>query len=159
MILPDRDNIDNDFRPVLMSLWQKLNTNYRSQMKAIFRAVRTQRERSFAASASISKKFLTFLHRLDSKQEILDTFVAEFNNFSDEFPDLREDDQTKDELHQRTDVLSDELWELVEERKEQNIEERRRIMESGDTESSLEFLTQSAKQLMQSELDKFRVAV
>jgi hypothetical protein len=55
---------------------------------------------------------------LDNKQEILDSFVLLFNNFSDEYPDLREDDSTKEELHQRADVLSDELWEIVEERKD-----------------------------------------
>lgn len=64
------------------------------------------------------QSYLTFLHRLDQKQEILHNFVREFNEFSDEYPDLREDDQTKEELHQRTDVLSDELWEIVEDRKE-----------------------------------------
>jgi hypothetical protein len=58
------------------------------------------------------------LHRLDNKQEILDSFVLLFNHFSDEYPDLREDDSTKEELHQRADVLSDELWEIVEERKD-----------------------------------------
>jgi len=42
---------------------------------------------------------LKFLHRLDQKQEILHGFVKEFNEFSDEYPDLREDDQTKEELH------------------------------------------------------------
>jgi hypothetical protein len=57
-----------------------------------------------------------------------------FNNFSDEYPDLREDDETKNELHQRTDVISDELWEIVEDRKEQNIEERKRVMESKTVE-------------------------
>jgi hypothetical protein len=44
--------------------------------------------------------------------------VLLFNHFSDEYPDLREDDSTKEELHQRADVLSDELWEIVEERKD-----------------------------------------
>jgi len=72
---------------------------------------------------------------------------------------LREDEQTKEELHQRTDVLSDELWEIVEERKEQNTEERRKIMEAGEIEFGLEFLTLSAQQLMQAELDKFKVSV
>jgi hypothetical protein len=38
-------------------------------------------------------------------------------------------------------VLSDELWEIVEERKEHNIEERKKIMESGSVENGLEFLT------------------
>ena len=66
----------------------------------------------------MQRKFLAHLHRLDNKQEILDSFVHMFNHFSDEYPDLREDDSTKEELHQRADVLSDELWEIVEERKD-----------------------------------------
>lgn len=70
--------------------------------------------------------------------------MRDFNAFTDEFPDLREDPQTKEELHQRCDVLSDELWEIVEERREQNIDERKKVMESGNTEHGLEFLTQSA---------------
>lgn len=85
--------------------------------------------------------------------------MKEFNDFSDEYPDLREDKETKEELHQRTDVLSDELWEIVEERKEQNVEERRKIMESGTVEFSLNLFTNCAKQLMQAELDKFKISV
>jgi len=49
---------------------------------------------------------------------VLDKFVETFNEFSDQYPDMREDDQTKEELHQRVDILSDELWEIAEERKE-----------------------------------------
>lgn len=113
-------------------------------MKVIFRNVRVQREKQFKNQAAIQRKFLTFLHRLDNKQEILDNFVQTFNQFSDDYPDLREDDATKEELHQRADVLSDELWEIVEERKDQNVDERKKIMESGDVEFCLEFLTLSA---------------
>ena len=69
---------------------------------------------------------------------------------------MREDDQTKEELHQRVDILSDELWEIAEERKEQAVEERKKIMESGWVEYSLEYLTTCAQQMMQSEIDKFK---
>jgi hypothetical protein len=41
---------------------------------------------------------LDFLHRPDIKQEKLDAFIKEFNEFSDCYPDLREDDSTKEEL-------------------------------------------------------------
>ena len=54
---------------------------------------------------------------------------------------MREDDQTKEELHQRVDILSDELWEIAEDRKEQAVEERKKIMESGWAEFSQEYLT------------------
>lgn len=43
------------------------------------------------------------------------------------------------------DILSDELWEIAEERKEQAVEERKKIMESGWVEFSLEYLTSCAQ--------------
>jgi hypothetical protein len=71
--------------------------------------------------------------------------VKDFNDFSDQYPDLREDDHTKEELHQRCDILSDELWEISEERKDQNVEERKKIMESGWAEFTLEYMTSCAQ--------------
>jgi hypothetical protein len=127
-ILPEavvRDRIDNDFKPVVIQLWSQLSTNYRRQMKKIFKNFRLQREQILHKRYDIQQKFLSFLHNSDSKQAVLDEFVEKFNQFSDEYPDLREDDQTKEELFQRTDVFSDELWEIVEERKEQSTEFRK----------------------------------
>ena len=72
---------------------------------------------------------------------------------------MREDDQTKEELHQRVDILSDELWEIAEDRKDHAVEERKKIMESGWVEFSLEYLTTCAQQMMQSEIDKFKATI
>jgi hypothetical protein len=102
---------------------------------------------------------LVFLQRRETKQQVLDKFVAEFNAFSGEYPDMREDDQTKDELHQRTDILSDELWEIAEDRKDQAIEERKKVMESQWVEYQLEYFTSCAQQMMQIEIDKFKASI
>ncbi len=51
--LPDRDNIDGDFKPVIIEIWRDLATNYKSQMKRIFRNVRLQREQMSVRNASI----------------------------------------------------------------------------------------------------------
>lgn len=95
-------------------------------MRKVFRNLRMNREQTIQKQVNVQQDFLRFLNRLDNKQEILDEFVKSFNQFSEQYPDLREDEQTKEELHQRVDVLSDELWEIVEERKEQAIEERKK---------------------------------
>ena len=157
--LPDRDNIDGDFKPVIIKLWQDLAKNYKEQMRFIFRNIRMQREQRDNRISITTRDFLEYLNTHDGKQAILDEFVKNFNKFSDEYPDLREDDQTKEELHQRTDVLSDELWEIVEERKEKAIEFRKQIMEAGHVEFNLALLTQNAQQLMQSEVDKFKTEI
>lgn len=87
-------------------------------MQKVFRQVRVQRERVVSTFSHIQSKYLEFIHRPDTKQEKLEQFIKDFNDFSDQFPDLREDEATKDELHQRVDTLSDELWEIIEDRKE-----------------------------------------
>jgi hypothetical protein len=95
----ERSNIDIDFRPVLIKMWQDVSASYKQQMKIIFHGVRTHRERALHLFSELQHRFLNYLHRLDNKQEILDAFVAQFNAFTDEYPDLREDEQTKEELH------------------------------------------------------------
>jgi hypothetical protein len=42
----ERDNIDNDFKPVIIELWRDLARNYKSQMKRVFRNIRLQREQA-----------------------------------------------------------------------------------------------------------------
>jgi len=39
-LLPERDNIDGDFKPVIIELWRDLAKNYKSQMKRVFRNIR-----------------------------------------------------------------------------------------------------------------------
>jgi len=62
------------------------------------------------------------LERPCSKQDKVNEFVQSFNKFSLEFPDLRKDDQTKDELMNRTERLSNELWAIVDERKTESLQ-------------------------------------
>ena len=65
--LPDRDNIDNDFKPVIIKLWQELVSNYKGQMKKIFKNIRMQREQINIRNCAIREQFLEYLHTLDGK--------------------------------------------------------------------------------------------
>lgn len=54
------------------------------------------------------------MERPDNKQQKLNDFIDSYNKFSEEFPDLREDEQTKEELNLRVDKLSNEFWAIIE---------------------------------------------
>ena len=155
----ERDNIDDDFKGTLMALWRKISTSYRSQMQLAMKKQRSQRDEIQNHLHKVQQQFLLFLQRLDAKQQVLSKFITDFNKFSDDYPDMREDEQTKEELHQRVDTLSDELWEIAEERREQAVDERKKIMESGWVENAQEFVTTVAQMMMQSEVDKYRGTV
>lgn len=156
---PAKDNIDDDFAPVLMKIWDEIEQKYITRMRKTFNLYRNQRERVVTGLSKTQKYFVQFLNRPDTKQAKLDQFVVDLNKFSDEYPDLREDDQTKEELHQRTDTLSDQLWEISEQRRDEAVDERKKIMENGWIEFELEQVTSMAQNLMQGEIDKFRNSV
>ena len=75
-----------------MDLWKSTSINYKDQMTKVLGKQRVQRENIQQYLYDVQTKFLEFLKRKDGKQAVLDKFVAEFNKFSDEFPDMREDD-------------------------------------------------------------------
>lgn len=69
---PSVGNIDGDFKPTVLRMWQELSSNYKQQMKLVFRQVRVQRERISATLSHTQSKYLEFVHRPDIKQEKLD---------------------------------------------------------------------------------------
>lgn len=82
-----------------MALWKEVSTTYKARMTATMSKQRIQREELQQYLYTIQVQFLNFLKRLDGKQQVLDKFIVDFNSFSDEYPDMREDDHTKEELH------------------------------------------------------------
>ena len=73
----------------------------------------------------------------------------------DDFPDLIDDPAVKCEHHQNVDDLSDKIWEIIEQRKNEAIDERKRIMTSNWIENEMEKLYIHLERLFQAEIDKF----
>lgn len=85
-------------------------------------------------------RFLQYVNRIDDKQALLDTFVWKFNAFSEEYPDMRKQDLTKEELHQQSDDLHDLLQKKVNDRKTENMAELENITTSQWVESHIQVL-------------------
>ena len=64
-------------------------------------------------------------------QKKLNEFCESYNRFSNEFPELLENEETKQELHNRIDILSQQLWEQIKVRKDESFNERKNQMEGG----------------------------
>jgi len=68
-------------------------------MKSVFNEFRNQRENIIDYFSKTQKSFINFLGRPDTKQPKVNEFVEMFNKFTDDYPDLWEDLQVKEELH------------------------------------------------------------
>lgn len=93
--------------------------------------------------------------RNDSKQLKINDFIESFNKFSEEFPDLRVDEQTRQELLNRTDNLSNDLWAIIEQRKDEAIGERANIIENGWIRHEMKKLIKYSSGIWQNEIDRF----
>ena len=98
---------------------------------------------------------MDFLQREDVKDHKIREFINSFNKFTSEFPDLREDEQTKEELMERLQILGNELWAVTQDRKEQAVKERQRVIKDGWIDSELRRLIRLSCRLMAVELEKW----
>ena len=63
--------------------------------------------------------------------------------------------QVKEEHHQEVDDLNDKIYEIIETRKNEAVEERKKIMTSGWIENEMEKFYMALERLFQNEIDKF----
>ena len=89
---------------------------------------------------------------------ILD-YQEKYNAFLDSTPDMIEDNQTKEEMHQRVEDLHELLFDMIETKRDECMDERRSIINSGYLESEMEFFLNNMQTLLQAELFRaFRVS-
>jgi predicted acyl esterase len=78
-----------------------------------------------------------------------------FNKFSSEFPDLRADDQTKEELKIRVQKLSNDLWEIIDARKNESLAKIAEMTSGGWSDHEMRNLVRNMASLMEIEISKF----
>ena len=100
-------------------------------------------------------ELIQFLERPDDNQNVIQDFIDNFNQFAGEFPDLRQDDQTKEELISRVEQLSETLWEKIEEKKQESLLEIQRQTEEGWSAQIMKQICRSFAQMMEIEIQKF----
>jgi len=89
---------------------------------------------------------------------LLDEFVLRFNMFSEEHPDMRKQDLTKDELHQQVDDLHEKLKEKVNTRTEQCTSLLQEMEESQWVESQVEVVAAQTQHAVQLEARRYYAA-
>jgi len=118
--------------------------------------IRLQRESAINNLNQCQRAFIQFLERPSNSQEKVNEFVNSFNKFSFEFPDLRKDDQTKEELLSRVEQLSNSLWDVIEKRKGESIEHIKMMSNKGGwADQEMRQTLKNMASLIELEIKKF----
>ncbi|NXP09274.1 SPEF2 protein, partial [Thinocorus orbignyianus] len=137
----------------LVPYWEMVENSYINTVKTVLRCLRDEQHSVIYYLADIREKFQDYLKLPDLKQEFVSQWQSDFNSVAD---DLREDDETKAELHQRVTDLRDLLWDICDNRREEAEHERSRIMSDGWLQDHRGIVMNHFFSLMQAEVDRFQ---
>ncbi|XP_009893017.1 PREDICTED: sperm flagellar protein 2, partial [Charadrius vociferus] len=137
----------------LVPYWEMVENAYMNTIKTILRCLRDEQYSVIYYLADVRKKFQDYLKRPDLKQEFVSQWQSDFNSIAD---DLREDEETKAELHQRVTDLRDLLWDICDNRREEAEQERTNIMNDGWLLDHRGIAMNHFFSLMQVEVDRFQ---
>lgn len=154
-VFADMD-INNKLAEILAKYWEDIEQTYVTNSKYVFRKVRDERENIYRYFYQIRKDFMAYLRRPDNKQVYISQWQKEYNEISD---DMREDEETKAEWHQRVDDLREALWSISDERKIQAENERQNVISDGWLEDRLGVLSNFYITQMQAEVDRYQDTV
>lgn len=139
----------------ILSRWNKMYDNYTLSLKVIFKNIKKQKDSIIINYNKLQEKFIEFLGRPSKKNVEIYKYQNKFNKFLEEYPQLVGDLQVKAEFKQDLADLGDRIWEIIDDRKEESIKERKKIMQSGWIEKEMEKFYLNIEKLVALEIDKF----
>ena len=141
----------------MKSLWEEMELKYIKGGVMSINEIKKSRERMVENLNLCQADFITFLERPCEKQQRINEFVTSLNKFSEEFPDLRKDEQTKEELLNRLQQLSNTLWAITEQRKDESINQIEQMKTGGWADQQMKQLVRNMASLIEIEIGKFEV--
>ena len=103
-----------------------LNSYFRENVTS-FTNLSKQRRHILDLYSQTQTQFVDYICRETSYQKRVNEFIESFNRFSEEYPDLRINPETKVELLKRVTILSNQLWDQILERKNQAVQRREQV--------------------------------
>ncbi|EGR31169.1 hypothetical protein IMG5_116400 [Ichthyophthirius multifiliis] len=138
----------------LANLWKNTQDYYINITQDVFYDLQEQKELIIVRFNDIQKKFLKLIQRQDNKFEYVRQYQEQYNDFVQNYPDMCEEQQTKEELHQRVEDLHNLLYDIIENKREEATEERNQIIKSGWIQKEMEKFTLLMQRLIQAELSR-----
>ncbi|NWZ62372.1 SPEF2 protein, partial [Acrocephalus arundinaceus] len=137
----------------LVPYWEMVENTYMNTIKTVLRCLRDEQYTIIHYTADIRRNFQDYLKRPHLMQEFVSQWQTDFNSIAD---DLRDDEETKAELHQRVTDLRDLLWDICDSRREEAEQERTGIMNEEWLPDRRGIAMNHFFTLMQVELDRFQ---
>ncbi|GAA6098961.1 sperm flagellar protein 2 isoform X2 [Tachysurus ichikawai] len=122
------NELPKEMAEYLLSQWESICCSYVSNIKAVLQNLRKERDLIIHHIYNIREEYKQYLMRPDLKQEFVCAWQHEYNSVSE---DIRQEVETKSELHQRLEDLRERLWDICDKRREEAMQEKAALTEDG----------------------------
>ncbi|XP_057184301.1 sperm flagellar protein 2 isoform X3 [Triplophysa rosa] len=112
----------------LVPYWENMCSSYETNVKTVMQNLRSERELIIHHLYDIRENFRQHLLKPDLKQEFVSSWQSDYNRVPD---NIRDDEETKGELHQRLDDLRERLWDICDKRRDEAVLERAAVVDDG----------------------------
>ncbi|KAM4745870.1 sperm flagellar protein 2 [Anableps anableps] len=136
----------------LCSHWDDVSQSYVNNIKLVMQQLRLQRTLVDRHLFNIRERYSLYVGCPDFKQELVSQWQKSFNSMPD---DMRDDEETKAELHLRLDELQERLWDINDRHREEDEQERMGLMCDGWLEEQSAMLINHHSVIIQAELSHF----
>ncbi|XP_056603378.1 sperm flagellar protein 2 [Triplophysa dalaica] len=117
--------IAQEISQYLVPYWDNMCTSYETHVKSVMQNLRSERELIIHHLYDIRENFRQHLLTPDLKQEFVSSWQSDYNSVPD---NIRDDEETKGELHQRLDDLRERLWDICDKRRDEAVQERAAVI-------------------------------
>jgi hypothetical protein len=142
-------NVDN-----ILNKWYSQFNTYVTELKLIFLSTKRQTKAISNNFTDIQNNYIYFLQRPSKKVAEVSKFQNKYNQFFDEYPELISDLEIREQFHQDIDDLTERIWDQIELRKTEAIEERGKIMSTGWIENEMIKFFNYFERILMAEIEK-----
>ena len=147
-------DVHADVANMLLERWQSTESQFELNVRRLLRTVRDEHRKGVNWIAQMRNTFMDMLGQPKAeKQKLVHAFQVMFNSIDME---VRQMEETKNELHERTDDLRNSLWEIADEQREAAEAERAEVMEDTYVADGSSMLVNNLVEALQHEVHRYQ---
>ena len=156
--LQEKDNLIFNLKKnanELLSSILYINEEYKTNLNKFIYLLFNQKNSIYQRFILIQKKFLDYLNRETSKKKIIHKYLIKYNRFYDINKDLLSNEEVQKEFMSDIEFVNINLWEMINMKKRESIEELNEIKTCGYIEIEMCKFFNNIKHLFLSETNKY----
>ena len=148
-------NLDTHF----LNKWTQFLSEYKFSILRNFVNIHNIKQLIQNETIKVEEEYIQFLNLPSNKKEIIDRFTNKLSAFRHQFKDIKSHKLVLEEFHKDLTDLTNGIWDIINQRKQNAINRREEIMNNGFFEKQIKHFHDNIENLFVQETKKFLLSV